>query len=67
MSNKLDAGRYRQAATLALEQLDHCIKYLHEIGQHRIATQLEKNHAQITKNLQGAGPEAERANRRQGR
>jgi hypothetical protein len=39
--------RYREAATLALEQLDWVVGYLHQIRRGRIASAIERNRKQI--------------------
>jgi hypothetical protein len=41
--------RYREAAALALEQLQWAINYLHRIKRGRIAEGLERNRSQILK------------------
>ncbi len=46
-----DADRYRQAAEDALQQLDWCIGYLHEIRKTKISRQLAKNRSQIRQSL----------------
>ena len=43
--------RYRQAAEVALEQLDWTINYLHRIRKPEIARSLAKNHAHIRRRL----------------
>jgi hypothetical protein len=44
-----EAPRYREAAELALEQLEWCIGYLRQIRKPRIAKALEANRATIVK------------------
>jgi hypothetical protein len=41
--------RYREAAELAIEQLDWCIAYLRKIGKPRIARALQANRNAIVK------------------
>ncbi len=59
MAREDDAARYQQAAELALGQLMWCIEYLRGIHKTRIADQLARNHAAISRRLQesadGAG------------
>jgi hypothetical protein len=53
------AARYRRAAQLALGQLEWCVEYLRRIHKNRLARQLAKNHAAISRRLRdnadGAG------------
>lgn len=42
-----DADRYRHAATLALDQLQWCVSYLHGIRKPKIARAVEHNRATI--------------------
>ena len=51
MADEPDLQRYRQAATLAVDQLDWCIRYLRRIGKDKIAAQLEKNSSTIRRRL----------------
>jgi hypothetical protein len=44
-----EAGRYRKAADLAIENLDWCINYLHQIRKHKIANSLHRNRMTIVK------------------
>ena len=43
--------RYRQAAEVALQQLDWAIRYLQRIHKPQIARALAKNHADIRRRL----------------
>ena len=43
--------RYRQAAEVALQQLDWTINYLHRIRKPEIARSLAKNHGAIRRRL----------------
>jgi hypothetical protein len=43
--------RYQQAATLALEQLEWAIAYLHRLQKRGLAMALERNRQQITHGL----------------
>jgi hypothetical protein len=43
--------RYRQAAEVALQQLDWTANYLHRIRKPEIARSLAKNHAHIRRRL----------------
>jgi hypothetical protein len=47
------AARYRQAARLALGQLDWCVEYLRSIRKYRLAKQLAKNRTAIRRRLEG--------------
>jgi hypothetical protein len=42
-----EADRYREAAELALEQLDWCINYLYRINKPNVARVLENNRRTI--------------------
>jgi hypothetical protein len=46
-----EVDRYRQAAEVALQQLDWTINYLHRIRKPEIARALAKNHAYIRRRL----------------
>jgi hypothetical protein len=46
-------SRYRQAADVAIENLDWCINYLHQIRKHRIANALRKNRMVIVRRYRG--------------
>lgn len=46
-----EAGRYKQAATEALEMLDWCIGYLVGVRKEGIAAQLAQNRSYIRKRL----------------
>jgi hypothetical protein len=43
-----ESERYREAATVALEQLEWVINYLHGIKKHNIAHALERNRTHIS-------------------
>jgi hypothetical protein len=45
------ADRYRQAAEVALDQLEWAIRYLERIRKPQIARVLAKNHADIRRRL----------------
>jgi hypothetical protein len=53
MAHDDEAARYHRAAELALGQLEWCIDYLRSIQKHRLAKQLAKNHAAISRRFQG--------------
>ena len=44
---KREAERYREAANLALGQLDWSIKYLYRIGKDKLAARLDRNRSRI--------------------
>ena len=46
-----EVDRYRQAAEVALQQLDWTINYLHRIHKPEIARSLAKNHGAIRRRL----------------
>jgi hypothetical protein len=46
---RLEAERYREAATDTLEQLDWCVSYLYRIGKPGIADAIKHNRSQIIK------------------
>jgi hypothetical protein len=48
-----EASGYREAAELALDQLDWCISYLHRIRKPAIAEELRKNRKTIAVQLAG--------------
>jgi hypothetical protein len=48
---ELEAERYREAATHALEQLDWCISYLYRIRKPGIADGIKHNRSQILKRM----------------
>jgi hypothetical protein len=50
-----EAERYRHAASLALDQLQWCISYLHGIRKSDIARVLAKNRATIIEQLRSGG------------
>jgi hypothetical protein len=49
-----EADRYKEAAELALEQLQWSINYLHRIRKPTLATRLEKNREHILAQLRRA-------------
>jgi hypothetical protein len=51
MDRDEEAARYRRAAQLALGQLEWCVEYLRRIRKYRLADQLAKNHAAISRRL----------------
>jgi hypothetical protein len=51
MARDEETDRHRKAAQLALDQLEWCVDYLRSIHKHRIAKQLAKNHAAISRRL----------------
>jgi len=51
MDHDEEAARYRRAAQLALGQLEWCVEYLRRIRKSRLADQLAKNHAAISRRL----------------
>jgi hypothetical protein len=44
--------RYREAALLAVEQLQWCVNYLHNARRSQLARALERNRAQIIQRAQ---------------
>ena len=46
-----ETARYREAARLALDQLDWCIRYLRSIRKRKIAEALAENRAAIARRL----------------
>jgi hypothetical protein len=64
MARDDEAARYRQAAQLALDQLDWCVEYLRSIHKTRISRQLARNCAAISRRLRdnphGTGSRARR-------
>ena len=57
MAHDEEAARYHRAAELALDQLEWCIDYLRSIHKNRLAKQLARNHAEISRRFHGAtGP-----------
>jgi hypothetical protein len=42
-----EAERYREAANLALGQLEWCIKYLYRIRKDKLAARLDRNRSRI--------------------
>jgi hypothetical protein len=51
MVREAESARYREAARLALDQLDWCIDYLRSIHKTRIAAQLARNRSAIGRQL----------------
>jgi hypothetical protein len=49
MAHDDEAARYRRAAELALGQLEWCIDYLRSIHKNRLAKQLARTHAEISR------------------
>jgi hypothetical protein len=52
MAREDERARYREAAQLALNQLDWCVEYFRSIHKPRIAQQLARNHAAISRRIQ---------------
>lgn len=52
MAREDESARYRQAAHLALDQLDWCINYLRRIHKSKIADQLARNRSAIRHRLE---------------
>ena len=48
-----EAGRYRTAADLTIENLDWAINYLHRIRKHNVANALRKNRMSIVRRYRG--------------
>jgi hypothetical protein len=46
-----EAARYREAARLALQQLEWCVIYLHRIKKGSLARALEANRASIARRI----------------
>jgi hypothetical protein len=51
MDRDREATRYHRAAESALGQLEWCVEYLHRIRKHRLAEQLAKNRAAISRRM----------------
>lgn len=51
MSADDEAARYREAARLALEQLEWCVVYLHSISKTKVAQALAENRSVIARRL----------------
>lgn len=51
MSVNDEATRYREAARLALQQVDWCVVYLHSIRKSQIARALADNSSAIARRL----------------
>jgi hypothetical protein len=52
MARERESARYRQAAQLALDQLDWCIDYLRRIHKPTLARQLARNRSAIGRRLE---------------
>jgi hypothetical protein len=52
MARDDDTARYREAAQLALDQIEWCVEYLRSIHKTRMSAQLAKNHAAIRRRVQ---------------
>jgi hypothetical protein len=55
MERDEETARYRRAAELALGQLEWCVEYLRKIRKFRLADQIAKNHAAISRRLEDRG------------
>ena len=55
MARDEETARYHHAAELALGQLEWCVEYLRSIHKNRLAKQLAKNRAAISRRLQQSG------------
>jgi hypothetical protein len=51
MSRVDETARYRQAAWLALDQLDWCVHYLHTIHKTQLADRIAKNRSAIMRRI----------------
>ena len=60
-----EAARYREAARLALEQVDWCVAYLHSIRKNQLAQALARNSSAIAHRLAGIQSEP-RSSRKRG-
>lgn len=64
MARDDEAARYRQAAQLALDQLEWCVDYFRTIRKVQISKSLARNHAAISRRLNdGADSGATRPHR----
>jgi len=52
MARDDETARYREAAQLALDQLEWCVEYLRGIRKTRISKHIARNHAAISRRLQ---------------
>jgi hypothetical protein len=52
MAREQESARYRQAAQLALDQLDWCIDYLRRIHKPMLARELARNRSAIGRRLE---------------
>jgi hypothetical protein len=50
-----ESERYREAATVALDQLRWVINYLHGINKHKLAQALERNRTHISEQVRPDG------------
>ena len=50
-----ESERYREAATVALDQLRWVINYLHRINKHKLAQALERNRTNISEQVRPDG------------
>jgi hypothetical protein len=64
MARNDDAERYRQAAYLALDQLEWCANYFRSIRKTRLSTLVAKNRATIAGRLRDQPTGAHAHNRR---
>jgi hypothetical protein len=58
MAHDEEAARYHRAAELALGQLEWCIDYLRSIHKNRLAKQLARNHAEISRRFHAIADDA---------
>jgi hypothetical protein len=64
MARDAEAMRYRQAAQLALDQLEWCAQYFRGIHKTRLAKQVAKNRAAIARRLEDPSDDARTRARR---
>jgi hypothetical protein len=57
MAGDREAVRYREAALIALDQLDWCVEYLRQIRKTQIADRVARNRSAIMRRL---GPDGDR-------
>jgi hypothetical protein len=53
MADDDEADRYREAARLALQQVDWCVNYLRSIRKTQIARAMAENSSAIARRLEG--------------
>jgi hypothetical protein len=53
MADDDEADRYREAARLALQQVDWCVNYLRSIRKTQIARAMAENSSAIAQRLEG--------------